>query len=97
MKGRDYEILVVDDGSTDDTPKVLFERMSEGKPLRHIRHVILTQDWHPQNHQSFASNHQGFSPYDTITVDYGRKHFGRITVYKVLMARLSMTLPMLFL
>ncbi len=34
-------------------------------------HVILTQDWHPQNHQSFASNHSGFSAYDAITVDYG--------------------------
>ncbi|MHC5306993.1 glycosyltransferase family 2 protein [Bartonella sp. LJL80] len=38
MAGRNYEVLVVDDGSTDNTPKVLQERMSAGKPLRHIRH-----------------------------------------------------------
>ena len=28
--------------------------------------VIATQDWHPQNHMSFASNHQGKEPFDTI-------------------------------
>ncbi|MFX1552040.1 MAG: bifunctional nicotinamidase/pyrazinamidase [Promethearchaeota archaeon] len=26
--------------------------------------IVLTQDWHPQNHLSFASNHQGKSPGD---------------------------------
>ena len=34
--------------------------------IDHFDHVILTQDWHPQHHKSFASNHTGFSPYDTI-------------------------------
>jgi nicotinamidase/pyrazinamidase len=26
--------------------------------------VATTQDWHPQNHGSFASNHRGSKPYD---------------------------------
>jgi nicotinamidase/pyrazinamidase len=34
-------------------------------------HVVLTQDWHPPDHQSFASAHPGRKPYDTITVSYG--------------------------
>jgi nicotinamidase/pyrazinamidase len=34
-------------------------------------HVILTQDWHPRDHQSFASTHPGRTPYETIEVDYG--------------------------
>lgn len=29
--------------------------------------VVLTQDWHPQNHLSFASNHPGKSPGDEFT------------------------------
>lgn len=28
--------------------------------------VVATQDWHPQGHKSFASNHEGKKPFDTI-------------------------------
>lgn len=34
-------------------------------------HVVLTQDWHPPGHQSFASSHPGRKPYDTVAVSYG--------------------------
>lgn len=33
--------------------------------------VVLTQDWHPGNHLSFASNHTDRSPFDMIKMDYG--------------------------
>ena len=33
--------------------------------------VILTQDWHPSNHISFASHHAGRKPFDTIELAYG--------------------------
>jgi nicotinamidase/pyrazinamidase len=33
--------------------------------------VILTQDWHPANHSSFASQHAGAAPYDLVTMPYG--------------------------
>lgn len=33
--------------------------------------VILTQDWHPAGHASFASSHEGTSPYDMIDMPYG--------------------------
>ncbi len=31
--------------------------------------VVATQDWHPQNHMSFASNHPGKKPGDVIDLD----------------------------
>jgi nicotinamidase/pyrazinamidase len=34
-------------------------------------HVVLTQDWHPPGHSSFASSHTGKSPFDSIEVSYG--------------------------
>lgn len=34
-------------------------------------HVILTQDWHPAGHSSFASTHPGKSPFDTMEMPYG--------------------------
>jgi nicotinamidase/pyrazinamidase len=34
-------------------------------------HVILTQDWHPAGHSSFASAHPGRRPFETIEAAYG--------------------------
>jgi nicotinamidase/pyrazinamidase len=34
-------------------------------------HVVLTQDWHPPRHHSFASSHPGKQPFETTTVAYG--------------------------
>lgn len=33
--------------------------------------VVLTQDWHPAGHASFASSHPGHAPYDVISMPYG--------------------------
>jgi nicotinamidase/pyrazinamidase len=34
-------------------------------------HVVLTQDWHPRGHSSFATSHQGSAPFETVTMPYG--------------------------
>jgi nicotinamidase/pyrazinamidase len=34
-------------------------------------HVVLTQDWHPEGHSSFASAHPGCEPFQTVELDYG--------------------------
>jgi nicotinamidase/pyrazinamidase len=36
-----------------------------------FRNVVLTQDWHPKDHISFASNHANKRPFDTIKLAYG--------------------------
>ena len=33
--------------------------------------VLLTQDWHPRGHVSFASSHPGRAPFETIELPYG--------------------------
>jgi nicotinamidase/pyrazinamidase len=33
--------------------------------------VVLTQDWHPANHASFAANHQGAAPFSLAQMPYG--------------------------
>jgi nicotinamidase/pyrazinamidase len=38
---------------------------------RDFPHVVLTQDWHPRGHLSFASTHSGRMPFDTIELPYG--------------------------
>ena len=36
-----------------------------------FQNVVLTQDWHPAGHVSFASSHAHKKPLDTIRLDYG--------------------------
>ncbi|MCO6048918.1 bifunctional nicotinamidase/pyrazinamidase [Mesorhizobium sp. RP14(2022)] len=36
-------------------------------------HVILTQDWHPAGHQSFASSHPGKARFESVTMAYGEQ------------------------
>ncbi len=38
-----------------------------------FQHVILTQDWHPGGHLSFASSHQGRAPFQSIELSYGQQ------------------------
>lgn len=38
-----------------------------------FRHVVLTQDWHPGGHRSFASAHRGRQPFEMIEVAYGQQ------------------------
>jgi nicotinamidase/pyrazinamidase len=38
---------------------------------RGFAHVLLTQDWHPPGHASFASRHPGRQPFETIELPYG--------------------------
>jgi nicotinamidase/pyrazinamidase len=34
-------------------------------------HIVLTQDWHPPGHSSFASAHAGKKPFEQIKMEYG--------------------------
>lgn len=36
-----------------------------------FRHVVLTQDWHTADHISFASQHPGKKPFETVQLPYG--------------------------
>jgi nicotinamidase/pyrazinamidase len=36
-----------------------------------FQHVVLTQDWHPSGHRSFASANPGRQPYETVAFPYG--------------------------
>lgn len=73
----DRDALVVVDVQNDFCPGGALA-VSEGDavvPLanalgRHFRHVLLTQDWHPAGHASFASTH-GKAPFETVELSYG--------------------------
>jgi nicotinamidase/pyrazinamidase len=56
-------LLAVADGDAVVTP---INAMMQGASA-----VILTQDWHPASHASFAANHPGAAPFSMVTMDYG--------------------------
>jgi nicotinamidase/pyrazinamidase len=76
----DHDVLIVVDIQNDFCPggPLSVPRGDEVVPLINLLaerfdHVVLTQDWHPPDHLSFASAHPGKKPYDTIVVDYGQQ------------------------
>lgn len=40
---------------------------------RRFAHVVMTQDWHPAEHISFASNHSDAQPFQLIELPYGQQ------------------------
>jgi nicotinamidase/pyrazinamidase len=77
-KFGDNDVLIVVDVQNDFCPggALAVPHGDEVVPLvNHLaarfRHVVLTQDWHPRGHQSFASTHPGKRPYETIAASYG--------------------------
>jgi nicotinamidase/pyrazinamidase len=36
-----------------------------------FEHVVVTQDWHPQGHASFASTHEGAKPFESKRLEFG--------------------------
>jgi nicotinamidase/pyrazinamidase len=38
-----------------------------------FENVVLTQDWHPRGHASFASSHPGKKPFETLDLPYGKQ------------------------
>jgi len=55
--------LAVADG---DAVVPIINRLAES-----FDHVVLTQDWHPAGHSSFASSHPGAAPFSMVTMSYG--------------------------
>ena len=55
--------LAVPDGDAVIAP---INRLAEG-----FAHVVLTQDWHPPGHVSFATSHPGRAPFEAETRPYG--------------------------
>lgn len=75
---RDQDVLLVVDIQNDFCPNgsLAVPHGDEVVPLinhaaSRFAHVLLTQDWHPPGHLSFASAHPGKRPYQTIEASYG--------------------------
>jgi nicotinamidase/pyrazinamidase len=80
MKRNDRDVLVVVDVQNDFCPggALAVPQGDEIVPVINrlageFAHVILTQDWHPRAHASFASSHAGEEPFQTIELAYGQQ------------------------
>jgi nicotinamidase/pyrazinamidase len=80
MKRDDREVLLIVDVQNDFCPGGALP-VPQGDDIvpvvnrlgREFAHVILTQDWHPRGHASFASSRPGKQPFDTIEMSYGQQ------------------------
>lgn len=49
----------------------IIEPINKTIPL--FKHIILSQDWHPRDHKSLASNHKDKNPFQTLSMPYGEQ------------------------
>ncbi len=80
MQIRDDDVLLIIDVQNDfcadgalavadgDAVVPVVNRLSE-----RFDHVVLTQDWHPPGHSSFATSHPGSAPFESIAMAYGQQ------------------------
>jgi nicotinamidase/pyrazinamidase len=72
------DVLIIVDVQNDFCPggSLPVPRGAEVVPIvndlgQRFQHVVLTQDWHPPGHRSFASSHSGRKPFESIVLSYG--------------------------
>lgn len=72
------DVLLVIDVQNDFCPKGALAVPDGGDVVPFInsisdqfQHIVLTQDWHPAGHSSFASSHADATPYSTTEMPYG--------------------------
>jgi nicotinamidase/pyrazinamidase len=74
------DVLLVVDVQNDFCPggKLAVPRSDEVVPLvnrlaKRFANVVLTQDWHPTGHGSFASSHPERQPFEIVVLPYGQQ------------------------
>jgi nicotinamidase/pyrazinamidase len=74
------DALIVVDVQNDFCPggRLAVQKGDEVVPLVNVlaarfANVVLTQDWHPAGHSSFATSHPGTKPFDSIRLAYGEQ------------------------
>ena len=74
------DALIVVDVQNDFCPggRLAVQKGDEVVPVinalaQRFENVVLTQDWHPAGHQSFATSHPGKKPFDSIELAYGEQ------------------------
>lgn len=80
IKPDDHDLLLIIDVQNDfcpggalavadgDAVVPVINRLAE-----RFDHVVLTQDWHPAGHSSFATSHPGSAAFEAIDMPYGRQ------------------------
>ena len=74
------DALIVVDVQNDFCPggRLAVQKGDEVVPVinalaQRFENVVLTQDWHPAGHRSFATSHPGKKPFDSIELAYGEQ------------------------
>jgi nicotinamidase/pyrazinamidase len=80
LKPGPTDALIVVDVQNDFCPggRLAVQKGDEVVPVvnelaKRFENVVLTQDWHPAGHQSFATSHPGTRPFDSIKLPYGEQ------------------------